>query len=353
MDPLTQGVVGITASQLVAKRSQKMIAAGLGFCSGMAADLDVLIKSDTDPLLFLEYHRHFTHALVFIPVGALICALIFAGVFRHWRRRSELSFGAIYRFCFAGYATHAVLDACTTYGTQLFWPFSDARIAWNSVSVVDPLFTLPLLTIILVAVLRRSHHAALFAMVYALGYLGVGAVQEHRALDAARALAASRGHAPVQLGVKPSFGNLIVWKSVYRHGDSYYVDAVRVLAKPEVYVGVSAPRLDLNQHFPWLERESQQALDVARFAWFSNQHLGIDPQNPNRIIDIRYSLIPNQITGMWGITLDQNATTASHVAWSNSRPAGDAARQRLRELWQMIRGDGAQPLDSIIRNRTS
>ena len=348
MDPLTQGVVGVTASQLVAKRSQKLIAAALGFFSGMAADLDVLIKSETDPLLFLEYHRHFTHALVFIPLGALICALLFALVFRRWLHRSSINFKAVYLFCFAGYATHAVLDACTTYGTQLLWPFSDARIAWNTVSVVDPLFTLPLLVIVAFAVLRRSHRFAVMGLVYALGYLGLGVVQEHRALGAARTLAESRGHTPVQLGVKPSFGNLIVWKSVYQYGDSYYVDAVRVLTKAQVYSGVSASKLDLSQHFPWLESDSQQALDVARFAWFSNQHLGIDPHNPNRIIDIRYSLIPNQITGMWGVTLNPNATQSSHVTWSNSRPAGTAAKQRLRELWQMILGADAQSLDTLV-----
>lgn len=348
MDPLTQGVVGVTASQIVAKRSQKLVAAGLGFFSGMAADLDVLIKSDTDPLLFLEYHRHFTHALVFIPIGALLCAALFALVFRGWMHRSALSFKTVYLFCLAGYATHAVLDACTTYGTQLLWPFSDARIAWNTVSVVDPLFTLPLLIIMVIAVMKRSHRLAAFGVAYALGYLGLGAVQEDRALAAARILAESRGHTPVQLGVKPSFGNLIVWKSVYQNDDRYYVDAVRVAAESQVYVGVSAAKLDIDQHFPWLEPNSQQALDVTRFAWFSNQHLGLDPHNPNRIIDIRYSLIPNQITGMWGITLDPSAGPASHVVWSNSRPAGDAARQRLQELWQMIRGLNAQSLDALV-----
>jgi len=35
----------------------------LGFLSGMAPDLDILIRSSTDPLLSLEYHRQFTHFL--------------------------------------------------------------------------------------------------------------------------------------------------------------------------------------------------------------------------------------------------------------------------------------------------
>ena len=108
MDPLTQGVLGVTASQVVSTRKEKMIAAFLGFFSGMAADLDVFISSQTDPLLELEYHRHFTHALIFIPVGGLICATIFYWIIP--RLKKKLTFARTYLFCTAGYATHAVLD---------------------------------------------------------------------------------------------------------------------------------------------------------------------------------------------------------------------------------------------------
>ena len=82
MDPLTQGVLGSTAAQLLAKPTQKFTAVILGFLSGMAADMDVLIRSSNDPLFSLEYHRHFTHALIFIPFEALLCAVAFYYVMR-------------------------------------------------------------------------------------------------------------------------------------------------------------------------------------------------------------------------------------------------------------------------------
>ena len=70
MDPLTQGALGAALPQSTAVRGKYAGSAGLfGFLAGMAADLDVLIRSSSDPLLFLEYHRQFTHSLVFIPVG--------------------------------------------------------------------------------------------------------------------------------------------------------------------------------------------------------------------------------------------------------------------------------------------
>jgi inner membrane protein len=107
VDPITQGVLGATASKAVAKPQEAIVASLLGFFAGMAADLDVLIRSSTDPLLALEYHRQFTHSLVFIPIGALICAVCFFYLFS----RTKLSFTRSYLFCLAGYATHALLAA--------------------------------------------------------------------------------------------------------------------------------------------------------------------------------------------------------------------------------------------------
>lgn len=336
MDPITQGVVGVSASQLVATRKEKTLAALLGFFSGMAADLDVLIYSSSDPLLGLEYHRHFTHSLVFIPIGALLCTVFFRFVFK--RRLQSLSFKRTYLFAFVGYATHAVLDACTTYGTQLFWPFSNTRVAWNNVSVVDPLFTIPLILLMLLAVRRRSSRMATVGAVYALAYLGLGVAQNNRAMSHAEHLASSRGHTPIELGVKPSFANIIAWKSVYEYQGRYYVDAIHIFAKTKIYPGSSTPKLDLPQHFPWLNKSSQQAKDVERFRWFSNQHLGLDPDNANRIIDIRYSLIPNKMTGMWGIVLDENASIDQHVVWNTTRPKGAGAWLSVKQLWTMILG---------------
>ena len=341
MDPVTQGVLGATASQLVSTRREKVEAAFVGVISGMAADLDVLIKSATDPLLFLEYHRHFTHSLFFIPVGALVCAILYIAIARVLRKSNDYSrqrFNRIYVFSLAGYATHALLDACTTYGTQLLWPFTNTRFAWNTVSVIDPLFTLPLFIILAFSILRRSRSFAIFGALYVVSYLSLGMLQNQRALSVAQDLAATRGHTPTQLGVKPSFANILVWKSVYIHNDEYYVDAVRAGLRPMVYQGTKTKRLVVSNQFPWLTQTSQQSIDIERFRWFSNDHLGVDPNNPLRIIDVRYSVTPNRLDGMWGITLDPEGGDSDHVVFSTSRPKGDQMRAEFDSLIQMILG---------------
>ena len=146
MDPVTQGVLGASSAQSASTGKQLAAATLCGVVAGMAPDLDALIRSSDDPLLYLEYHRQFSHALIFIPIGALLCAVLLWRMVARW-----LSFYQTYLFCLLGYATHGLLDACTSYGTQLFWPFSNARIAWHTVSIIDPLFTLPLLVLVALA----------------------------------------------------------------------------------------------------------------------------------------------------------------------------------------------------------
>ena len=247
MDPISQGVLGAAAPKSIAPPEHARLACLLGFLAGMAPDLDVLIRSPEDPLLFLEFHRQFTHALVFIPVGGFICGWL---LHRLYARKRGLDLRTSVIYCTLGYGTHALLDACTTYGTQLFWPFSDYRFAWNSVSVIDPLFTLPLLLLVGLSVWRRKAWLARVALVWAVAYLTFGVVQRDRAVAFGEALAAERGHTPVRLEAKPSFGNLLLWKVVYETDNRYHVDAVRAGRSMKLYPGDSVAKLDVRRDFP-------------------------------------------------------------------------------------------------------
>lgn len=336
MDPLTQGALGAAAPQAFAKRGDIVSAALLGFLAGMAPDLDVLIRSPSDPLLFLEYHRQFTHALIFIPLGGVLCGLVL-----HWLlgRRRGLTQKQSILFCTLGYATHAVLDACTTYGTMLLWPFSDARIAWNTVSVIDPLYTLPLLTLIVFAALHRRPALARIALAWALIYPSIGLLQRERAVDAGWQLAAERGHQPSRLEAKPSFGNLLLWKIVYETADNYYVDAVRVAGDVQVYTGEKLEKLVIARDLPWLDPTSQQARDIERFRWFSNGYIAKSTTLDNGITDIRYSMIPNRASGLWSIVVSPDAGAGEHVGYQARR---DTNAGQLTVFRSMLLGTYAQ-----------
>lgn len=314
MDPVTQGVLGASLSQSFSRNKKQTAIAGLfGLLSGLAPDLDVFIRSSSDPLLFLEYHRHFTHSLAFIPFGGLLCGTVmYLLLGKRWR----VSFLLTCLYCTLGYATHAVLDACTSYGTQLFWPFSNIRIAWNSMSIIDPIYTVPIIVGVLMAAIKKQPSIARIVFAWALIYPCIGVFQHNRAIEAGLTLAHARGHEPIRINAKPSLGNIFLWKVIYETHEYYYVDAVRVLSDTKKYPGEKIEKLDIARDFYWLDRESQQAKDIERFRWFSNGYIAQDPNNPNRIVDVRYSFVPNEVEALWGILLSPQADVDEHVVYS-------------------------------------
>ena len=332
MDPLSQGTLGAIGAQNLGNKSHLRFAGVLGFLAGLSADLDFLIKSDSDPLLALEYHRQFTHSLIFIPFGGLICAII---LFYLLSRRWRLGFRTTYVYCTGGYATHALLDACTTYGTQLLWPFSTARIAWNTISIIDPLFTLPLLALIIAAALRKSSALARIALAWVFIYMTFGIVQRERAEHATYALAMERGHKPTRLIAMPTMGNSVVWKTVYEADGEYFVDGLRAGISITRYQGRSVTKYSAARDFPWLHNNSQQAIDVERFRWFTNDYIAAHPDDSSRIIDVRYSMIPTSVDSMWSVQPVKGKTETEHITYLMDR--GDLDSHRAT-LWAMFKG---------------
>ena len=339
MDPVSQGVLGAAAAQAFARPRQVAIAGLLGALAGMAPDLDVLIRSREDPLLFLEYHRQFTHALVFIPIGAAVCTAVLFPLVRQRCRAREA-----YLYCLLGYATHGLLDACTSYGTQLYWPFSNHRVAWNNISIVDPLFTVPLLVLVGLAARRGRVALARAACGWVVLYLSLGLLQRDRAEDAGRAVARSRGHAPAAVEAKPAFASLLLWKTIYEHAGRYYVDAVRVGTEPWHFPGQSAPKLVLARDLPWLDPDTQQGRDLERFRWFSQDHLALDARNPRDVIDIRYSMLPDRIDPLWGIRLDPSAPNDAYSRFVTQRRLARGDRERMLAMLFSRSPPGGRPV---------
>ena len=332
MDPLSQAALGASLSQSFAKDKTKQFSAlVIGALAGMAPDLDILIQSTDDPLLFLEFHRQFTHSLIFIPFGALLCALVFYPF-----AKKKLSFAQIYLFSFLAYATHGLLDACTSYGTQLLWPFSNERIAWSVVSIIDPLFTIPLIVFTVLAVIRKNVSYARWGFSYAVVFLSLGVLQNQRAEEAASELAFQRGHQVERVHVKPSFGNRHVWKIIYEYDGRYYVDAVKLLWDVEYIKGSSIEKLDVKRDFPWLPEESQLAKDIERFRWFSDDFLAVSIEDEKLITDVRYSLLPNEINFMWGIEVNKSliddGDLDSHVFYEMNNEVDENVRERFFDM---------------------
>jgi inner membrane protein len=173
---------------------------------------------------------------------------------------------------------------------------------------------------------------ARIAFLWALVYPTLGMIQRDRAEAAGWQLVKERQHEPIQLVAKPSFANILVWKVVYETEDSYYVDAVRAGTSIKTYPGESIAKLDVSRDFPWLDLNSQQAIDIERFRWFSNGFVAQDPTDKLRIIDVRYSVVPNQLTALWSIKLSPSANADTHVEYATHRDSGPTARETFSDM---------------------
>ena len=322
MDLLTQGLLGGVVALSMARKEDSRIAAGVGFAAALLADADVFIGSGSDPLLNLEFHRHFTHALVFIPVGALIAALLLWPVLR-----KRLGFKQIYGYALLGYATAGLLDACTSYGTHLLWPFSDTRIAWSIIAIVDPVFSVVLLIALILGFKFCKPRPARIGLGLAGAYLLLGLWQHHNALQAGLELAAGRGHTVERILVKPTMANLLLWRSVYQYDGRFHIDAIRVgLGAARVYRGASLRQFDATQDLPDLQPDSVLSRDIDRFSTLADGYVVMDPGRSWVLTDIRYSMLPTAVTPMWGIDL-KVTSTEQHATFEVYRDRPDNVRE--------------------------
>lgn len=338
MDPVTQGVFGTLWAQAGARREQIRPAAAVGFVAGMSPDADVLIRSVEDPLLAIEYHRHFTHAFAVIPWMALLVALIAWWPVHRWRPR--IRFARVYLWSLLGVASHGVLDALTSYGTRLYWPFDDARVAWNVISVIDPLFSVPLALLLGAGVAWRSRRTVRIAVIWAAFYLAVAAVQHQRAENIVRHWAADRGLAAERVLAKPSFANVVLWRGLIDDGSDLHAVALRIVpgSPAVVWPGASVPHWRPARTVPG----SPLARDLERFEHFSHQwtfRYRAYEDGDLFIGDFRYAIDPASARPLWGIRVDPDRP-GEHVDFE--RPARVTEAERKAFFARLLGRDPAR-----------
>ena len=129
MDSLTQIVLGAAVGEAVAGRKLGNKAMVWGGVAGTIPDLDVLLNPFLGVVEELSWHRSLTHSLLF----AFLASPLFAYFLRRLYPQSEARYSHWFWLFFLGFVTHALLDCCTTWGTQIFWPFSTYGVAFYNV----------------------------------------------------------------------------------------------------------------------------------------------------------------------------------------------------------------------------
>ncbi|WP_158837411.1 metal-dependent hydrolase [Polaribacter sp. L3A8] len=209
MDSLTQIVLGAAVGEAVLGRKIGNKAMLYGAIAGTIPDLDVLSAFFTDKVTALEMHRGFTHSIFFSVLFAPIFAFIVTR-FEKYKNVKDWSW-----LFFWAFITHPILDAQTTWGTQLFWPL-DIRLAFKNVFVVDPLYTLPFI-VFLVLVMRQKKESKKrrfynnLGLIISSSYLVLTLVLKGIAYQTFTKELAAQNIQYKELATKPTPLNTILW----------------------------------------------------------------------------------------------------------------------------------------------
>jgi inner membrane protein len=343
MDTLTHGLLGAAASQAIFAKKLPRTAGLIGLVAGMAPDLDLFMGSGSDPVASIIYHRQFTHSLVFIPLGALLVSCLFV-----WIKPFKGARLAVFAAAVVGYGLHGLLDGCTSYGTLLLWPFSNRRVAWDIIAIVDPIFTVTLLVGVLWTVVMRHARPARVAVCCAAIYLGFGFWQWNRAVGVQHQLAAARGHVIEHNRVMPLPGSLAAWRSVYIAAGDIYVDGVRVpwWKGARVKTGGTA-RLATFDVVPRPMAEQDDARRAFQvFAWFADGLIAPIDGISSTIGDMRYAAEANSLIPLWGMRFDGQRTDGP-TRW---RPANSNRGRIVTNIWRALVDDDRdyRPVNEVL-----
>lgn len=177
MEPITHALSGAVAGCCFGKRRWWLPA----WAALVAASPDMDVFFVHTPVQYIEYHRGITHSFV----GGLGLALLFALVPWLLRRLRPERFGDAPPFSWTlpfawliAYLLilhHIWLDCQNSYGTQVFLPFSDYRVRFNTLFIVDPLLLIPLSLGLLLRRANRKVMAGLllWTILYPFGSLAI------------------------------------------------------------------------------------------------------------------------------------------------------------------------------------
>jgi inner membrane protein len=223
MDTISQAALGVFTTDTLCRRTLGPKNVAIGMAAGILPDLDVIVPQLVELaggnfyLAYLQTHRTWSHSLVTAPILAAVLALLFSRL----RPFRQLRFLPIFIAALLSAVTHILLDWCTSYGIELFWPLSRHRFALFWVPEID-LFFLPALIVLLLIIVtmnyrkRSSGNLSWMGLAAFAAYIAFGAFMHHQVWERFESSTMHNGGAAatVHREVFPHLGSLLVWRGI-------------------------------------------------------------------------------------------------------------------------------------------
>jgi len=398
MDSLTQIVLGAAVGELTMGKKVGNRALLWGAVGGTIPDLDVLAGAFLSPLGELAAHRGFSHSIVFAILGAFIFGWLIHFIYRSSYHRyiafvgwflipvgvvyfisrifdnatfspvSAIGLGAILLFAlwalyrryfvkgvappeatlgdwrwlmFWAIFTHPLLDCFTTYGTQLFQPFSDYRVALNTVAVADPLYTVPfLLCLVIASRYRRSNKIrrtlAWMGIAISSAYLVLCLYNKSRVNNVWERTLKEEGIEYSRFMTSPSILNNVLWSCLAETDDGYVHGEYSLFDKEK------------KVHFSYTARNPIGAEVLLKdrtiecLKWFSNGYYTLSEHEEGlQFNDMRFGSLPldgGDTHYIFNFIVRPRNDGSYELLGSNGGPPPGQEQEMLKVLWERLKG---------------
>lgn len=308
MDSLTQIVLGAACGELILGKKIGNKALLFGAIGGTIPDLDVFIGKlfYGNQIQAMAFHRGFMHSILFAILGAFLFGWIVYKLYNTGKRTNSTNLKDWILLFFWAIFTHPLLDCFTPYGTQLFAPFSNYRVAFNTISVVDPLYTLPFLICMIVVLffkrtnLKRTKWTKIG--IYISSFYLFFTVGNKFYIDSIFKKSFEKAGIKYQrFSAQPSILNNILWYAVAETKEQYFVTFYSLFDKDTIANNIIS--IEKNHNLIDMNDKNLQTL-----AWFSNNYFTIskkDKIGTYKYVDLRYPMLnPDDInTAVFNFTI--------------------------------------------------
>ncbi|MEL7833140.1 metal-dependent hydrolase [Fodinibius sp. Rm-B-1B1-1] len=338
MDTVTQLTLGAAVGEAVLGTKIGNKAAFWGAALGVMPDLDVLASPFVSEVQALAIHRGITHSLFFVVAVAPILGWVLHRYVKgsaSWKQWLWLVFWVV--------LTHIFIDVCTSYGTQVFQPFSNYSLSFNSIFIIDPLYTLPLLGGVITALfLNRHSKARSLANWIGIGistfYLLLGFGIKHHVNNVFQENFVKQNIAPEQFMTTPSPLNILLWNGYAESQDTLYVGLYSVFDDNRQIEFKSIPQ---NKK---LLKPFDDQLPVERLIWFSRGYYAADKIGSELIVhDLRFGrsdlwLTDGDAPFVWNYRLEFNGDSTRVTGFEQFEPSFDMRTEMWNRLFKRMVG---------------
>jgi len=331
MDSLTQIVLGAAVGEAALGKKVGNRAMLYGAVAGTIPDLDVVSRYVVDTVTALEWHRGFTHSIFFSVVFGLLFGWLVSRWEKHanWKQWSWLWF-----LCFV---THPLLDAHTTWGTQLFWPL-DLRLAYKNIFVIDPLYTLPFLVFLILALRRKRDDPKrrklnTLGLWISSGYLLLTLLLKGITFLKFESALAQQHIAYTELETKPAPLQAVLWTANVETKDAFLIGYYSLFDSQAIRFGEH-----LKNHE--LLGELAENDKIQRLIKLTNGFYTITKSEGKLYFnDLRFgtlSVNPSNQQYVFSFLLEG---TKENLTITENRKRPEDAKKLIHELWQRIKGN--------------